>query len=100
MPERKPYDAAYKLLFSHKSIFHQFLTRFVDKEVFKNLRVDDLELVPPSFISDHFKRREADIIYRVRVATGHGRMSEQAEGRPAPAGCLHLCDHRVSVYSR
>ena len=34
---------------------------------------DDLQLVPPSFISDHFKRREADIIYRVRVATDQPR---------------------------
>ena len=67
MPERKPYDGAYKLLFSHKSIFHQFLTRFVDKEVFKDLKVDDLELVAPSFVFDNFKRREADIIYRVKV---------------------------------
>ena len=96
MPERKPYDSAYKLLFSHKSIFHQFLTRFVDKEVFRNLKVDDLQLVAPSFISDNFKRREADIIYRVKVTRQdegagsvaadqprtHGRAT--AEGRDQP----------------
>ena len=34
---------------------------------------DDLQLVPPSFISDHFKRREADIIYRVSVAADQPR---------------------------
>ena len=67
MPDRKPYDGAYKLLFSHKSIFHQFLTRFVDKEIFKNLKVDDLQLINHSFVFDNFKRREADIIYRVKV---------------------------------
>ena len=99
MPERKPYDAAYKLLFSHKSIFHQFLTRFVDKEVFKDMKVDDLQLVAPSFISDNFKRREADIIYRVKVTRQDEGAGSVATDQP-PAGCLHLCDHRVSVYSR
>ena len=44
MSKRKPYDAAYKLLFSHKSIFHQFLTRFVDKEAFKDLKVAGRQL--------------------------------------------------------
>ena len=87
MPERKPYDSAYKLLFSHKSIFHQFLTRFVDKEVFRNLKVDDLELVDRSFISDNFKRREADIIYRVKV-------DRQDEG----AGSVAADQPRKDVY--
>ena len=71
MPDPKSCDSAYKTLFSHKSIFHQFLTRFVDKEIFKNLKVDDLQLVDPAFISDEIKREESDVIYRVKVARTH-----------------------------
>ena len=69
MSDPKSCDSAYKTLFSHKSIFHQFLTRFVDEEIFKDLKVNDLQLIDQFLISDEIKREESDVIYRVKVAT-------------------------------
>ena len=43
---------------------------------------DDLELVDRSFISDNFKRREADIIYRVKVDRQGGRAGSEGTNQP------------------
>ena len=61
------YDSAYKYLFSNKRIFHQFITRFVDEDFSKKIRLEDVELVDKSFISDEFVKRESDIIYLVKT---------------------------------
>ena len=59
------YDSAYKYLFSNKRIFHQFLTKFVHEDLSKRIRLEDIELVDKSFVSDEFTKRESDIIYRI-----------------------------------
>ncbi|MCK5251141.1 MAG: Rpn family recombination-promoting nuclease/putative transposase [Spirochaetaceae bacterium] len=63
--DRKPYDAAYKYLFSSPRIACQLLHSFVDIPLVKEIRPEDLELVEKSFISDELQRREADVIYKV-----------------------------------
>jgi predicted transposase/invertase (TIGR01784 family) len=68
MPERKRYDSAYKYLFSNTRIFHQFLTRFVDESFTRKIKLDDIEQVDRSFVSDEFLQRESDIIYKVNLA--------------------------------
>jgi len=65
--DKPEYDSAYKYLFSNKRIFHQFITRFVDEDFSKKIRLDDIELVDKSFVSDEFIKRESDIIYRVKT---------------------------------
>jgi predicted transposase YdaD len=64
---RKDYDSAYKYLFSNKRIFHQFLTRFVDEGFTKKIKLEDIEQVDRSFVSDEFLQRESDIIYKVKL---------------------------------
>ncbi len=64
--KRKPYDEAYKYLFSSPRITCQLLHSFVDIPLVKNIRPEDLTLVDKSFVSRRLKRREADIIYQVK----------------------------------
>ena len=61
------YDSAYKYLFSNKRIFHQFLTKFVHEDFSKSIRLEDIELVDKSFVSDEFVKRESDIIYKMKA---------------------------------
>ena len=63
--DRKPYDAAYKYLFSSPRIACQLLHSFVDIPLVKKICPEDLELVEKSFISDDLQRREADVIFKV-----------------------------------
>jgi len=65
--ERKSYDSAYKFLFSSKYIFHQFLTRFIHESFTKKITIDDIELIDKSFVTDDFRQRESDIIYKVQT---------------------------------
>lgn len=64
---RNDYDSAYKYLFSNKRIFHQFLTQFIDESFTRTIRLEDIEQVDRSFVSDEFLKRESDIIYRVKL---------------------------------
>ncbi len=65
--EKRNHDGAYKYLFSNKRIFHQFLTRFVHEDFARSIRLEDIELVDKSFVSDEFIKRESDIIYKVKT---------------------------------
>jgi predicted transposase/invertase (TIGR01784 family) len=64
---RKDYDSAYKYLFSNKRIFHQFLTQFIDEGFTRKIKLEDIEQVDRSFVSDEFLQRESDIIYKVKL---------------------------------
>jgi predicted transposase/invertase (TIGR01784 family) len=64
--ENRPHDNAYKYLFKNKRIFHQLLHSFVYEDFVKEIRVDDLELVDKSFVSEEFIHRESDLIYKVK----------------------------------
>ena len=65
--ERKPYDAAYKYLFSSPRIVCQLLHSFVDIPLVKEIRPKDLELIEKSFISEELVRREADLVFKVNL---------------------------------
>ena len=60
------HDSGYKKLFSNKTIFRQLLLTFVDEPWVAQLDFDDCETIDKSFVSDHYKETESDIIYRVR----------------------------------
>ena len=49
MSDRKPYDSAYKYLFSSTVVFHQFITRFVDEEFVQHIALEDIEQIGSSF---------------------------------------------------
>ena len=61
------HDSGYKKLFSNKTIFRQLLLTFVDEPWVAQLDFNDCEAIDKSFVSDHYKETESDIIYRVRL---------------------------------
>ena len=67
MSDRKPYDSAYKYLFSSTVVFHQFITRFVDEEFVQHIAPEDIQQIDPSSVSDKLVKRESDIIYKVNL---------------------------------
>lgn len=65
--DRKPHDSAYKYLFSNKKIFHQLITRYVDLDFAKKIKLDSIQSVDRSFIADDLAKRESDLIYQVNL---------------------------------
>ena len=61
------HDTGYKKLFSDKRIFRQLLETFVDLDWVKDIDFDSCELLDKSFVSDHYKETESDIIYKVKL---------------------------------
>jgi predicted transposase/invertase (TIGR01784 family) len=64
------HDSGYKRLFSNKTIFRQLIQTFVTEPWVKDLDFEQMETVDKSFVSDHYKETESDLIYRVGL---HGR---------------------------
>ena len=61
------HDTGYKKLFSDKRFFRQLLETFVDLDWVKDIDFDSCELLDKSFIADHYKETESDIIYKVKL---------------------------------
>ncbi len=61
------HDTGYKKLFSDKRIFRQLLETFVDLDWIQDIDFDSCELLDKSFVSDHYKETESDIIYKVKL---------------------------------
>ncbi|MCE7989847.1 MAG: hypothetical protein DYG89_52540, partial [Caldilinea sp. CFX5] len=59
------HDSGYKRLFSNKTIFRQLIQTFVEEEWVSKLDFERAERLDKSFISEHYKDTEADIIYKV-----------------------------------
>ena len=59
------HDSGYKYLFSNRTFFKQLLETFVHEDWVKEADLDQAERLDKSFISDHFKTTESDLIYKV-----------------------------------
>lgn len=59
------HDSGYKRLFSNKTIFRQLIETFVEEEWVSRLDFTRAERLDKSFVSEHYKETEADIIYKV-----------------------------------
>ena len=59
------HDSGYKLLFSNRTIFRQLLETFVDQPWVAELDFDRAETVDKSFINEHYKETESDLIYKL-----------------------------------
>ncbi|MCX6045826.1 MAG: Rpn family recombination-promoting nuclease/putative transposase [Chloroflexi bacterium] len=59
------HDSGYKRLFSNKTIFRQLIETFVEEVWVSRLDFDRGERLDKSFVSEHYKETEADIIYKV-----------------------------------
>ena len=60
------HDSGYKKLFSNRTIFRQLLETFVNQEWVHSLNFDKCEPLDKSFISEHYKETESDLIYKVQ----------------------------------
>ena len=60
------HDKAYKRLFSNKIIFRQLIETFVTEDWVKEIDFDLCQKIDKSFISEHYKETESDIIYQIK----------------------------------
>ena len=60
------HDSGYKKLFSNQTIFRQLLETFVNQEWVDNLDFTSCEPLDKSFISEHYKETESDLIYKIQ----------------------------------
>ena len=60
------HDSGYKKLFSNRTIFRQLLETFVNQEWVHSLDFERCEPLDKSFISDHYKETESDLIYKIQ----------------------------------
>ena len=67
---RSIHDSGYKKLFSNVTIFRELIETFVHGTWVKDLDFTDCETIDKSFIADHYKETESDLIYKVKFR-GH-----------------------------
>jgi len=60
------HDPGYKRLFAHREMVADLLAGFIHEPWVKEVELDTLERVSGSYVSDDFREREDDIIWRVR----------------------------------
>ncbi len=60
------HDSGYKKLLSNRTIFQQLIETFVQEEWVKEIDFTQCETLDKSFLSDHYKETESDLIYKVR----------------------------------
>jgi len=60
------HDRGYKRLFSHPRLFRQLLESFVQEHWVKELDFEQCEKINKSFISEHYKATESDLLYKVK----------------------------------
>lgn len=61
------HDSGYKRLLGNKTIFRQLYETFVEEDWVAKLDFDRAERLDKSFVSEHYKETEADIIYKVPI---------------------------------
>ena len=61
------HDSGYKKLFSNRTIVRQLIETFVDQDWVSELDFDTCETLEKSFVSDHYKETESDLIYKVQL---------------------------------
>lgn len=61
------HDTGYKLLFSHPEMVQDLIRGFVPDEWLHGLDYSTLERVSGSYVTDDFRQREDDVVWRVRV---------------------------------
>jgi predicted transposase/invertase (TIGR01784 family) len=61
------HDSSYKFLFSNPELVRDLILGFIPDDWLHSLDYSTLEKVPGSYVSDDFKQREDDIVWRVQV---------------------------------
>ena len=61
------HDSSYKFLFSNPELVRDLVMGFIPDEWLQSLDYSTLEKIPSSYVSDDFKQREDDVVWRVKV---------------------------------
>ena len=72
------HDSGYKKLFSNRTIFRQLIETFVNQEWVHSLDFDTCEPLDKSFISEHYKETESDLIYKVQFHENTKTIAQQS----------------------
>ncbi|WP_163859519.1 Rpn family recombination-promoting nuclease/putative transposase [Paenibacillus elgii] len=64
------HDTSYRFLLSSKKLFVELLRSFVHKGWVQSIDETSVQEIPHSFVLQDFKRKEADLVYRVQL-NGH-----------------------------
>ncbi|EIJ43419.1 hypothetical protein BegalDRAFT_2576 [Beggiatoa alba B18LD] len=60
------HDKGYKRLFSNKTFFRQLIETFVPEPWVQDIDFESCERLEKTFITDHYKETESDLIYKVK----------------------------------
>jgi predicted transposase YdaD len=63
----KVHDSSYKFLFSNPEFVRDLIIGFIPDDWLHSFDYETLEKVPGSYITDDFKQREDDIVWRVKI---------------------------------
>lgn len=63
----KIHDSGYKKLFSNRTIFQQLIETFITETWVKELDFTSCETLDKSFVADHYKETESDLIYKLKL---------------------------------
>ena len=63
----KVHDSSYKFIFSNPEFVRDLIIGFIPDDWLHSLDYETLEKVPGSYITEDFKQREDDIVWRVKV---------------------------------
>jgi predicted transposase YdaD len=61
------YDASYKLLFSAPELVRDLVLGFIPDDWLHGLDYGTLEKLPGSYVTDDFRHRADDVVWRVKV---------------------------------
>ncbi len=70
------HDSGYKRLFSNKTIFRQLIETFIEEPWVQEVDFANATRIDKSFVSEHYKETESDIIYRVSLRRPDGTETE------------------------
>ncbi|MEK0312287.1 Rpn family recombination-promoting nuclease/putative transposase [Cohnella sp. 56] len=62
-----PHDTSYRYLLSSKKLFVELLRSFVSRGWVEEIDATELEAIDHSFVLPDFRRKEADLVYRLRM---------------------------------
>lgn len=63
----KIHDSGYKKLFSNRTIFQQLIETFISESWVQELDFSTAETLDKSFVADHYKETESDLIYKIKL---------------------------------
>ncbi|WP_353572716.1 Rpn family recombination-promoting nuclease/putative transposase [Candidatus Albibeggiatoa sp. nov. BB20] len=102
------YDLGYKKLFSNKKLFRQLIESFFQEiDWMQDIDYEQVELLDKLFISEEYKKRESDIIYKVHFKSEAGYRDDayivillENQSKSHPFMALRVAHYITSFYMK